>query len=294
MYNFSIDTLDVTKPMAIRKSARKAAKRVSTRQSGTPAPVTHRNIKLIEVVGRRPDLTHAEFIKHLSTTHLEVVDRVPEFRDRVRQYMQNHLFVDSGDLPVIEGIPIAFSTDSVIEVWWDSVDDIRRSFEEPRYMEVVRPDELSFGDVAGAWGLTTHDTVVMERKNFTGLIKIFAFLKRSDGISHSEFLGRWRGAREGRLMAARAFRSHVGRFVENEVAQDPADRLPGMKDYDLVAELWFESLQQVAEFAADPDAIAAIVGTGADYTNRAQMLIYVAEEKPATAAWLRRSQGQGR
>ena len=72
-------------------------------------------LKLIEVIGRRADLTHEYFLKHLSTTHLEVVDRVPEFRNRVRRYMQNHLFVDPAELGPIKGLPIASNTDSSIK-----------------------------------------------------------------------------------------------------------------------------------------------------------------------------------
>ncbi|PYO39953.1 MAG: hypothetical protein DMD33_19240 [Gemmatimonadetes bacterium] len=247
-------------------------------------------LKLIEVIGRRADLTHEYFLKHLSTTHLEVVDRVPEFRNRVRRYMQNHLFVDPAELGPIKGLPIASNTDSIIEVWWDSFADIRRAFEEPRYFEIIRPDELAFGDVAGAWGVTAQDTLVTERNGFAGLMKVFIFLKRSPGISHSEFLSRWRAARDSRLIAAPAFRSLVGRCIENVVAQDPANALPGARPFDLVAELWLDSLQHVAQFAADPDVIAAIAGAQTDYTDRAQSLIYVGKENPAAAEWLRGSQ----
>jgi hypothetical protein len=245
-------------------------------------------LKLIEVVPRRSDLTHSQFIEHLSTTHLEVVDRVPEFRNRVRNYMQNHLFVDPNELATINGIPICLNGDAIIEVWWDGIADILGAFQEPRYLEIIRPDELSFGDVPGAWGVTTNDIDVMKRDGFSGRIKCFLFFKRRDGISHSDFLCLWREARDGRLMPARAFRNRVRGFVENLVGQDPAESLPGMKAFDLVAEFWFDSLQDVAEFTADPDVIASTVGASAAYTNRAQTLVYVAEEQPAAAEWLRR------
>jgi len=187
-------------------------------------------------------------------------------------------------------LPIASNTDSLVEVWWDSVADIRRAFEEPRYMQIIRPDELSFGDVTGAWGVTARDSLVMERRGFAGPIKLFIFIKRSDDLTHSEFLDRWRDARDHGLMRAKMFHQFVGRFVDNEVTQDPAESLPGQKRFDLVAELWFDSLRHVGNFVADADVIAATVGEGADYTDRNQTLIYVAEEKPATAAWLRKSQ----
>jgi hypothetical protein len=245
-------------------------------------------VKLLGVIGRRADLTHEQFIKYQSTTHLKVVDRVPEFRDLVRGYMQNHLFVDLAELEPIKGLPISVDTDSVIEVWYDSVADVRRAFQEPRYFEIIRPDELSFGNVAGAWALTTNDQLVMECRGFNGRVKMFIFLKRRSDIDHPEFLSRWRARRNDQLMAAKAFRSYVGRFVENLVAQTATESLSGVIPFDLVGELWFGSLRDVAEFAADPDVIALSVGEGADYIDRSQTLIYVGEEKPATAEWLRR------
>lgn len=247
-------------------------------------------VKMIEVIGRRSDLTHAQFVRHLGTTHLDVVDRVPEFRNRVRRYGQNHLFIDSDEHVPIKGLPIFTDADAIIEVWWDSVADIGRAFEEPRYLEIIRPDELSFGDVPGAWGVTASDALVVERDGFAGLVKMFIFLMRRDGVSHSDFLTHWRDVRDSRLMATSAFRSLVGRFVENVVGQTPEESLPGMRSFDLVAELWFHSLQHVAKFCADPDIIAATVGTAADFTNRAQTRVYLAEENPAAALWLRKSQ----
>ena len=176
-------------------------------------------VKLIEVIGRRPDLTHAYFLKHLSTTHLEVVDRVPEFRNRVRQYVQNHLFVDPNELAAIHGLSISTNADGLIEVWWDRFSDIMGAFQEPRYLEIIRPDELAFGDVPGAWGVTTQETLVMERNGFSGLIKLFIFLKRSDRTPHAAFRSRWQAIREDQLSPATAFRAHVGRFVENWVSE---------------------------------------------------------------------------
>ena len=249
-------------------------------------------VKLIEVIGRRPDLTHAYFLKHLSTTHLEVVDRVPEFRNRVRRYVQNHLFVDPNELADIHGLSISTNADGLIEVWWDRFSDIMGAFQEPRYLEIIRPDELAFGDVPGAWGVTAQETLVMERNGFSGLIKLFIFLKRPVRTPHAAFRSRWQAIREHQLSPATAFHTHVGRFVENWVSQDPAESLPGMKPYDLVAELWLESLQDVAQLAADPNFLGAVGGAPADHIDSSHTLMYVAKENPAAAEWLRKSQGR--
>ena len=244
-------------------------------------------VKLLEVVGRRADFTHEAFLKYLATTHLEVVERVPEFLRPVQQYMQNHLFIDPGELASIKGLPITSNTDSIIEVWYDSVDAFKQAFQEPRYLEILRPDELAFGDVEGVWGVVTDDYPVMERDGFTGHIKMFIFLKRKTRLTHSQFMARWHEIRDQKLIAAGAFR-HVGRIVENRIKQDPADRLPGMKDYDLVAELWFESLAALTAFASDAEIATVFLET--DFAEPGDTLIYIAEEKPESAEWLRRSQ----
>src|SRR5438552_16560125 len=114
-------------------------------------------VKLLEVIARPADLTHEAFVKHQSTTHLEIVERVPEFVKPVRAYMQNHIFVDPGELPFVKGLPISFNTDSIIEVWYDNIDAVTRAFQEPRYFEIIRPDELAFGDVEGVWGVAADD-----------------------------------------------------------------------------------------------------------------------------------------
>jgi hypothetical protein len=245
-------------------------------------------IKLIEIVPRRQDLTHSQFLRHLSTTHLQVVDRVPEFRNRVRHYMQNHLFVEPHELATIEGLPISAGGDAIIEVWWDGMADILGAFQEPRYMEIIRPDELAFGDVPGAWGVTTSETPVIRSEASSGHIKYFLFLKRAQDSDHAAFLAQWREVRNNRLMTSNAFRQSVRGFVENVVAQDAADTLPGMKPFDLVVELWFDSLQQLGSLASDPAVRASLVGEAARYIDRSQTLAYVAEEQPAAAQWLRK------
>jgi hypothetical protein len=244
-------------------------------------------VKLLEVISRRADLTHAQFTRHQITTHLQVVSRVPEFLAPVRRYMQNHLFMEPHDLAAIKGLPICSTVDSIIEVWYDSVADCRRAFENPRYLEIIRPDELLFGDVEGAWGVTTADSTVMERNGFAGQIKVFIFLKRRKELTHAEFLIRWQDSRDHRLVAAKAYRDHVGRFEENVVGQEVAESLPGMRPFDLVAELWFDSLHQVAKWAADADVIAAIAGS--NYIDGTSTLIFVGEGQPAAAEWHRKS-----
>jgi hypothetical protein len=246
-------------------------------------------VKLLEVIGRRPDFTHENFLKHQLTTHLEVVGRVPEFFKPVRRYMQNHLIIDAAQLAPIQGLPICVTTDSIIEVWYDAIADIERAFQEPRYYEIIRPDELAFGDVAGAWGVATRESNIVERPDKSGRIKLFVFLKRKNGFSHEDFALQWRELRDRRLLPAKAFRATVLRMDENWVTQDPAESLPGMKAYDLVVELWLDSQRDVALFAADPDVVGILTGREASHSDPGGTLIYLGEEQRAAAEWLRKA-----
>jgi len=69
----------------------------------------------------------------------------------VRKYVQCHL-VD-GALPLgVEGL-----YDGVAELWFDNHEEITRAFEEPRYLEIIRPDELKFVDITNCISFVTEE-----------------------------------------------------------------------------------------------------------------------------------------
>src|SRR5579872_2571846 len=242
-------------------------------------------IKFLEVIPRRRDLTHAYFLEHLSTKHLEVVDLVPEFRNRVRRYVQTHLYVEPAELSCIQGTTFRPDADALIEVWFDTIGEVFAAFQEPRYFSIIRPDEHAFGDVAGAWGLPIHETIITERPGFAGLIRLFIFLRRSDALSHASFQERWREFRDRRLLTTGAFRACIGRFVENWVSQDPAEAIPGMKPYDLIAQFGLNTLSDVGTFTADPAVRQLIAATAQDLFAPGPG-VYLGRGNPAATEWL--------
>jgi hypothetical protein len=86
------------------------------------------------------------------------------------------------------------------------------------------------------------------------------------------------------------FRESVGRLVENTVDQQATESIPGMRAVDLVAQLWFDSPSEIANLLADSTCRATITGSDANYIDHTKTLIYVGEERPASAAWLRQGQ----
>jgi EthD domain len=56
------------------------------------------------------------------------------------------------------GTPGAASPfDGIAEMWGDSVDDVKRALAEPRYMEVIRPDEEKFLDLPHCVFMVTEE-----------------------------------------------------------------------------------------------------------------------------------------
>lgn len=98
-------------------------------------------IKLTICAVRKPGMSHEEFDHYWREEHAPLIRSVTEFNRHVRRYVQCHR-ISAGD---------AFGTsggwDGIAELWFDDVADMQRAFSEPRYLELIRPDELKFVDI---------------------------------------------------------------------------------------------------------------------------------------------------
>ena len=108
-------------------------------------------VKYIICVARKAGMTHEEFSTYWRNHHGSVVKSVPEFTRHVRKYVQCHL--------VGKVVPLgaAGAYDGVAELWFDSVEELEAAFNEPRYLEIVRPDELKFADLTKSISFITEE-----------------------------------------------------------------------------------------------------------------------------------------
>jgi len=97
-------------------------------------------VKYIICATRKAGLSHEEFSAYWRERHGPLVRSVPEFARYVRKYVQCHLV--KGSAPLGSG----GTYDGVAELWFDSVEDLQKAFSEPRYLEIIRPDEQKFVD----------------------------------------------------------------------------------------------------------------------------------------------------
>lgn len=112
-------------------------------------------VKMVVCAVRKPGMEHAEFDRYWRHQHAAVIKSVPEFTRHVRRYVQCHLAAQ--DTPFLQ----AGGYDGVAELWFDDVAAMNTAFNEPRYLEVIRSDELKFVDMERTVSLVTEELEVL-------------------------------------------------------------------------------------------------------------------------------------
>lgn len=111
-------------------------------------------VKYIICATRKAGMTREEFSAYWRNHHGPLVKSVPEFMRHVRKYVQCHI--------VDHGVPLgaAGTYDGVAELWFDSPEDLVKAFNEPRYLEIIRPDELKFADPPRCMSFITEEVPI--------------------------------------------------------------------------------------------------------------------------------------
>lgn len=110
-------------------------------------------IKLVVLVKRKQGMSFEEFDRYWNENHGKVVLSVPEFVRHLRRYVQSHVKTDAQSVFPSGTCPF----DGYAELWFDDVEAMNRAFSEPRYMEVIRPDEQKFIDLDGCQIMICYD-----------------------------------------------------------------------------------------------------------------------------------------
>jgi hypothetical protein len=252
-------------------------------------------IKLIRLIGRGDHsvLTHDEFINHHGSAHLVLFEQCPGFITRVQDYMQNFIVIDAAQLAPLKIPGLQTDRDSLIEVWWDSVAEMENSLHDAKYLELVRPDETSFADVAGLRDVIASEVEILRGAGASGLFKVFTWVKRATGSNPGEFRQYWQAFAE-RLRKIAALSQYARRFVQNYAVPLDHDPTGTLTDYDCVDEFWFDSLGDVENLYANGGWIAATSDAARAATDASRTTSVVAAERPEAPQWLRRVKGSFR
>ncbi len=113
-------------------------------------------IKFTILLRRHPALSHEAFVTYHRQNHAPLFRDLAEVRQHVRRYVQCHTVPLS--LPGLP--PVRF--DGITELWFDDVEALRAVFTAPSYLDVIRPDEAKFLDLAACEFVLSEETVILD------------------------------------------------------------------------------------------------------------------------------------
>ena len=220
--------------------------------------------KMMTTGRRRAGMTFAEMRRYLLNVHGPLVISDDYFRSTyVGRYVQNHV-IDAG-----YGRQAPFARDLVQEL---SVVDPSRSPQmptEPHLKTVVQPDEKNFAHLADRFSMPVSETYVVpppqaaSRSSEPEFFKALHYLKRSDDLTHEEFMD---GFRSLEIDFLRSPVVSVRGFVRNQPQLDEAP-------YDMVVSLWFDRHRGTDSFDVWINAVKDAGIVAADYS----FFLFVAE-----------------
>jgi hypothetical protein len=187
-------------------------------------------------------MTHAEFRRYVTEVHGPLVKSVPEVAKDIRHYHYN--FPIFGTTDDAFDHPIASHLDIVTQGWFDSREAQLANMAEPRYLEILRPDEHRFAG-PGAVMHYTHEARVLP--GVTSKRKVFYFRRRRADLSREEFQLEWKTRFFEAFTHNEEFGNVASRYVQNHA-------LPEAEHPDGQATKFFDVIDEV--FLREPVALA--------------------------------------
>lgn len=106
---------------------------------------------------RKPGLTHEEFLHHWKNVHAPLAMGTPEVAKYIKKYVQHHIR-PAAIFPGVE--PVEY--DGFSELWVDSIEDFRAMAAEPKFQEVMFPDEGEFLDLSVSRVMMVDDPQIIK------------------------------------------------------------------------------------------------------------------------------------
>jgi hypothetical protein len=231
-------------------------------------------IKIILAVRRRRDMTRTEFETYLREKRIPLFKRTTSVIRHLRCHVQNYILDDDIDLPFAFG-----DRDSVNESWFDDIESMRRSFAEPCYEEVIRPDAENFSDTESLIVLFTKETKIVQIDRPIDGIKAFVYLKRKAGLPEETFRRYWQEIRGPALAEDAHFQKFSKGYVINDVLPGEFNPFSGMvAEYDVVDEMWFEGLKDLEQLYKGSKHYPYLGDDEASFIDLKQSFVLLARE----------------
>jgi uncharacterized protein (TIGR02118 family) len=207
-------------------------------------------IKLVCFFRRKPGMSIEDFHRHWLESHGPLIAGTPELAQHLVRYEQNHrLGSDYGrdpeDAPGFDGATVQ---------WLESMESFYAFVREPKYRELIAPDEARFLDRESITLLFTEDDDVKIDGNARlgdASVKLLCLLKRKADMTPADFHAYWSGAHAKLFIETAELVRHVIAYHQSHrVADDYAHDAGG--GFDGLAEQWYESLDAFRAMVREP------------------------------------------
>ncbi|WP_368680348.1 EthD domain-containing protein (plasmid) [Rhodococcus opacus] len=240
-------------------------------------------VKLAVLLKRKNGMSFEDFDRYWTGPHGDLVVGIPEFTRHVRRYSQAHL-VD----PDYAGDGMAWpkaAFDGIAEVWFDNIDVMTTAFNEPKFVELVGPDDAKFIDPESVSILVTEEIEKIPL-NGSPKVKLSVIIKRRPGMSFEDFDRHWNGPHADTVTSVPEFTRHVRRYVQLHLVPEYTGEGDGSKlqsqwgkaPFDGIAELWFDTIEDMVAAFNEPKFMEHIAPDDAKFVDSAGTQLMVLEE----------------
>jgi EthD domain-containing protein len=111
-------------------------------------------VKIVAFLRRKEGLTREQFFTHWEHVHAPIFLGVPDIDAHVTKYVQNHVIEE------FTGV-MGDRFDGVVEIGLARIEDVPLVFRQS-YLDIVRPDEERFVDLASMIVVVTDEVLLYE------------------------------------------------------------------------------------------------------------------------------------
>lgn len=115
-------------------------------------PRTLRMIKMIITIKRREGMTHEEFVRYQREIHRPLLMSIPEAGQYIKRFVVSY--------PIAAPDYSGPDYDSVVEGWFESMEDMNALYFSKNFLEKVAPDHKNFMDLSGYGRIVCEEDVV--------------------------------------------------------------------------------------------------------------------------------------
>ena len=110
-------------------------------------------IKMIITIKRREGMSHEEFAHYQREIHRPRLMAIPEARQYIRRFVVSY--------PIPAPDYSGPSYDSVVEAWFDSMEDMNALYFSDNFLRDVDPDHVNFMDLSSYGRIVAEEEVIL-------------------------------------------------------------------------------------------------------------------------------------